>query len=102
MPDHWHALVGLREPWTLPKFMHAFMSHIGAKTAVCLAKHETASQDSYHETLIRTARQFSYVAIHIEENPAKKGLVTTQEEWAESSAVRKDLVTDPWPWVFDS
>ena len=23
MPDHWHALLGLREPWTLPKFMHS-------------------------------------------------------------------------------
>ena len=23
MPDHWHALFALREPWVLPKFMHA-------------------------------------------------------------------------------
>ncbi len=78
MPDHWHALLGLREPWTLPKFMHSFMSHVGAKTTVYLAKHETAWQDGYYETLIKTktARQFSYVAIY--------------------------LVTDPWPWVFDS
>jgi len=102
MPDHWHALIGLREPWTLPKFMHTFMSHVGAKTAVCLAKHETAWQDGYYETLIKTARQFTYVAIYIEENPVKKDLAATPEEWVESSAVRKDLVTDPWPWVFDS
>ena len=26
MPDHWHALFALREPWTLPKFMHDMMS----------------------------------------------------------------------------
>ena len=30
MPDHWHARVGLRDSWTLPKFMHSFMSHVGA------------------------------------------------------------------------
>ncbi|HXA09584.1 MAG TPA: transposase [Chthoniobacterales bacterium] len=102
MPDHWHALLGLREPWTLPKFMHALMSHVGAQSSMRLTKHQTAWQDGYYETLIKTARQFMYVAIYIEENPVKKGLVTTPEEWEESSAARKDLVTDQWPWVFDS
>ena len=59
-------------------------------------KHHTAWQDSYYETLIKTARQFTYVSIYIEENPVK-----TPEEWEESSASRKDLITDPWPWVFE-
>lgn len=102
MPDHWHALLGLREPWTLPRFMHAFMSHVGAGTSTYLTRNETAWQEGYYETLIKTARQFTYVAIYIEENPTKKGLVTTPSEWEESSANRKDLITDPWPWVFDS
>jgi REP element-mobilizing transposase RayT len=102
MPSHWHALIGLREPWTLPKFMPAFMSHVGTKTAPHLRMHQTAWQDGYYETLIKTARQFTYVAIYIEENPVKKGLVATPAEWGESSASRKGLVTNPWPWVFDS
>jgi putative transposase len=101
MPDHWHALVGLREPWTLPKFMHAFMSHVGAKTSAHLTKHQTAWQDGYCETLIKTGRQFTYVAIYIEDNPVKKELVENPAEWEESSASRKDLLTYPWPWVFD-
>jgi putative transposase len=101
MPDHWHALIGLREPWTLPGFMHSFMSHVGAETSNHLRKHETAWQDGYYETLIKTARQFTYVAIYVEENPVKKGLVSKPEEWEEGSVGRKDLVTDPWPWVFD-
>ena len=82
--------------------MHAFMSHVGARTSAHLTKHETGWQDGYYETLLKTARQFTYVAIYIEDNPAKKGLVKTPEEWNESSASRKDLITDPWPWVFDS
>ena len=101
MPDHWHALIGLREPWTLPKFMHACMSHIGTETCALLTKHHTAWQDGYYETLIKTARQFTYVGLYIEENPVKKKFVTTPHEWEESSAKRRDLVTDPWPWVFD-
>ena len=91
MPDHWHALLGLREPWTLPKFMHAFMSHVGARTSAHLTKHETGWQDGYYETLLKTARQFTYVAIYVEENPVKKGLVTTPEEWEESSASQERL-----------
>ena len=101
MPDHWHALLGLREPWTLPKFMHSFMSHVGANTITHLTNHHTAWQDSYYETLIKTARQFTYVSIYIEENPLKKGLVSKPAEWEGSSLKRKDLITDPWPWVFD-
>ena len=101
MPDHWHAIIGLREPWTLPKFMHSLMSHVGANTSTHLTKQQTAWQDGYYETLIKTARQFTYVAIYIEENPVKKELVASPDQWAESSANRKDLITDPWPWVFD-
>jgi len=38
MPDHWHALFALREPWTLAKFMHDITSFVGEKTsALCSA-----------------------------------------------------------------
>jgi REP element-mobilizing transposase RayT len=32
MPDRWHALFTLREPWTLPTFMHDVMSFVGRRT----------------------------------------------------------------------
>ncbi len=54
-----------------------------------------------YETLIKTARQFTYVAIYIEENPVKKELVPRADEWDQSSANRKDLITELWPWTFD-
>jgi hypothetical protein len=75
MPDHWHALIGLREPWSLPRFIHAFMSHVGATTSAHLTKHHTAWQDGYYETLIKTARQFTHVVLYIEENPVKRRAV---------------------------
>jgi hypothetical protein len=77
------------------------MSHVGAGISNHLTKHKTTWQDGYYETLIKTARQFTFVAIYIEENPVKKGLVSTPAEWSASSFNRKDLTTDPWPWVFD-
>jgi putative transposase len=102
MPSHWHALFALRDPWTLPKFMHSFMSHVAAQTSSHLVFRGSAWQDSYYETRVRTARQFRYIAYYIEQNPVKGGLVDKPEDWKESSASRTDLVTDPWPWLFES
>ncbi len=101
MPDHWHALFALREPWTLPKFMHDLMSYVGGKTTTLLTNHKTSWQDGYYDTGVKTARQFEFVARYIEQNPVAKGLVERPEEWDASSATRKDLVTDPWPWLLE-
>jgi hypothetical protein len=60
MPRHWHALFALREPWMLPKFMHDMMSYVGRKTTALLDARQTARQDGYYETRIKTARQFEY------------------------------------------
>jgi putative transposase len=102
VPDHWHALFGLRNTWTLPKFMHSLMSHVAAKTSRYLHANGCAWQDTYDDTRVRTARQFRYVAHYIEQNPVKKELVEKPEDWAPSSAARRDLVTDPWPWLIDN
>ena len=80
MPDHWHALIALIEPWTLPKFMHAMMSFVGARTQRQLNANGTRWQDGYYETLVKTGKQFSYVADYIEENPVVKGLVERREQ----------------------
>jgi putative transposase len=101
MPSHWHALFALREPWTLPRLMHAFMSHVAAETSSHLCLHGSTWQDSYYETRIRTARQFRYVAYYIEQNPVKAELVEKPEDWEASSAARTDLVTEPWPWLLE-
>jgi len=66
MPDHWHALFALREPWTLPKFMHDFVSYVARKTGGFLNTHDTAWQDGYYDTHVKTAKQFEYVAYYIE------------------------------------
>ena len=101
MPDHWHALFALCEPWVLPKFMHALMSYVAGKTAALLKNHNTSWQDGYYDTRIKTAKQFAFVTYYIEQNPVVKGLVEKPDEWVASSANRKELVTDPWPWLLD-
>ena len=64
MPDHWHALFALREPWTLPKFMHGMMSFIAAKTSPLLKAHQISWQeDGYYDTRVKTAKQFAFSRI---------------------------------------
>jgi len=101
MPDHWHALFALREPWTLPKFMHHKMSYVGAKTSALLTNNKMSWQDGYYNTRVKTARQFRFVTYYIEQNPVVRELVERPDQWDASSANRKELVIDPWPWLLD-
>jgi REP element-mobilizing transposase RayT len=61
MPDHWHALFALRQPWTLPKFMHDVMSFVGGKTSSLPVACGTRWQDSFYDTHVKTAKQFQYM-----------------------------------------
>jgi len=101
MPDHWHALLALREPWTLAKFMHHFMSYVAQKTGRFFNTRDAAWQDGYYDTHVKTAKQFEYVAYYIDQNPVVKGLVNSAERWDASSASCKDVIIDPWPLTYD-
>lgn len=102
LPDHWHALFALREPWTLPKFMHALMSHLAAKTIQGIQAAGTVWQDGYYETLVKTARQFHFVSEYILENPVKRGLVSHRDDWDASSLKTPQVVAEPWPYLLDN
>lgn len=99
MPDHWHALFALCEPCTLPSFMHAFMSHVAAKTSSACAAAKTRWQDGYYETRVKTAKQFHFVSEYILANPVKKGFVNAPEEWDASSLKTPEAVAEPWPFL---
>lgn len=101
MPDHWHALLRVMENWTLPRFMHAMMSFVGAKTARGFQQANCKWQDGYYETLIGTARQFDYVRRYINLNPVRRGLVALPEEWDAIGLNHSDMIAEPWPWLFD-
>lgn len=77
------------------------MSFVGARTEKQLSANGTRWQDGYYDTLVKSGKQFSYVVDYIEENPVAKGLVERPEQWTASSAYRLDLITDPWPWLYD-
>ena len=101
MPDHWHGLFALLGRWTLPRFMHAFMSFVGGKTASLLQVHGCHWQDGYYETRIRSAKQFAHVSNYIVWNPVRRGLVNAPGEWEPTSLRTPEIITHLWPWDFE-
>jgi len=101
MPDHWHALYGLLGTWTLPEFMHNFMSFVGGKTAKLVKQWQTAWEDGYHDTRVKSWKQFNYVHDYINQNPVRKGLVTSAEEWDAIGVREPDIICQNWPWGFE-
>ena len=51
--------------------------------------------------LIRSLEHYEAFIEYIEQNPVKAELVDKPKYWEASSAARTDLVTDPWPWLFE-
>ena len=65
----------------------------------------TNSRNFMAEQLLRHSRKdcetVSVCCSLHRQNPVAKGLVEKPGNWKASSANRKDLVTDPWPWLLD-
>jgi len=101
MPDHWHGLFGLLGDWTLPRFMHGFMSFVGGTTAGTLKRWQTAWEDGYYDTKVKSLKQFDYVRDYIHQNPERKGLVQKAEDWDAISFREPDIITADWPWRFE-
>jgi hypothetical protein len=87
----------------LPCVMHSIDTRIGSRTAAELGRHGTAWEDGYHDTRIRSSRQFRFVLAYIEGNPVERGLAPEVSSWRWSSANpgNRDMLTRPWPWWFE-
>jgi len=109
MPDHWHALFacgnlgGQPGQDSLPRVMHSLGTTIGVGTCSVFAQHGVGWENGYHDTRIRSLRQFGFVVNYIEQNPVKRQLVRRPEEWPWSSAGApfRNILTRPWPWRFE-
>jgi REP-associated tyrosine transposase len=103
MLDHWHALFATCDGKSISQRMEILGSWVGKQTGEALAERGCEWQTGFHETRIRSAKQFRYICAYIEENPVRAGLVNSPSDWKWSSAnpAYKDFLTRPWPWRFE-
>ena len=103
MLDHWHVLFATGPQTMLPARLQAADRWIGGHTNRELADSNCHWEDGYHDTRIRSSKQFRHVRRYIENNPVAAGLAQCAEEWLWSSANPRyrPFITNLWPWRFE-
>jgi putative transposase len=86
MLDHWHALLATCDGKSVSTRMKLFGRWMSRNTGGRLLEQGCTWQDGFHDTRVRSAKQFQFVCGYIEENPVRAGLVKTLSDWPWSSA----------------
>ena len=84
--------------------MHALDSWVCGQTITPLKMHHSAWQEGFHDTRIRSTKQFHFMLSYIENNPVEEELVESPGMWQWSSAHESygGLLIRPWPWGFEN
>jgi putative transposase len=100
--DHWHVLLATADGKSICQRMD-LGRWLGRNCGDILSRQGCDWQDGFHETRIRSARQFQFVCGYVEENPVRTRLVQSPSDWKWSTAhpSYQDYVTRPWPWRFE-
>jgi putative transposase len=91
MPDHFHALITPAADVSLEKAMQFIKGGFSFRLK---SKHDVWMR-SFNESQISTEEKFMSCARYIEENPVRRGLAATPEDYRFSSAALGRL--DPMP-----
>jgi putative DNA methylase len=98
MPDHLHALLVPREPYTLSQVMQCIKGYSSRRINADRSVKGPLWQASYYDRIIRNEAQLQTVVAYIEENPVKAKLVSRAEDHPWSSAY-KGRSTDIEAWL---
>jgi REP element-mobilizing transposase RayT len=103
MLDHWHVVLATADGKPISQRMQNLGRWISRNSDTLLSGQGCHWQDSFHETRIRSGKQFQFVCAYIEENPVRAGLVQSPSDWKWSSAHphSQAYLTKPWPWSFE-
>jgi REP element-mobilizing transposase RayT len=102
MLDHWHLLMATADGKTISTRMRDLGRWIGRETQGDLATQGCAWQPGFYETRVRSAKQFRYMSVYVEENPVRTGLVKPfRLEMVISPSSNQRIVSKPWPWGFE-
>jgi putative transposase len=86
MPDHFHALVAPRTPWTISKVMQSIKGFTSRVLNDWNGERGRLWQPSFHDPVIRSESQLWACIDYIHGNPVKAGLSCEPEDYLYSSA----------------
>jgi len=91
MPDHFHALLTPAQDVSLEKAMQFIKGGFSFRLK---SKLDVWSR-SFNETQILSREKFEACKRYIEQNPVRKGIVLSAEDYAHSSACRPETIDPP-------
>ncbi len=86
LPDHWHAVIGVRYPKTISTVMESIKV---SSTPQINSRRKTAGklwQGRFFDRALRTVKEYNRAVEYIHLNPVRRGLVAKPEDWPWSSA----------------
>lgn len=86
MPEHIHILIVPGPAADLPRIMQAIKGRFARTWNQLIGSSGSVWQPRYFESVVRTEQQLSRWLDYIHHNPVKRGLASTREDYAFSSA----------------
>ncbi len=85
LPDHWHAVIGVRYPKTISVVMTAIK--VSSTRQINSSRKEAGRlwQGRFFDRALRTVREYNRAVEYIHLNPVRRGLVAKPEDWFWSS-----------------
>ncbi len=98
MPDHWHALIGVKSPLTISQVIHDVKKASARQLHGRRGTEGPLWQHQFWDRFVRHAKELSERLTYMHLNPVRKGLVSKPEDWRWSScnnfALDMDRVSD--------
>jgi len=98
MPNHYHIILALRKDYTLSSIMVTIDSFTARKINSQLMREGQFWERGYYDHAHRSAKDFLKQLEYIHNNPVRKGLVDTPNEWQFSTANPKWNHLIDWDW----
>ena len=85
LPDHWHAVVGVRYPKTISVVMESIK--VGSTRQMNTRRGESGRlwQGRFFDRALRTVKEYNETVEYIHRNPVRRELATRPEGWRWSS-----------------
>ena len=85
LPDHWHAIIGLRYPMTVSLVLESIK--VASTRRINTRQNESGRlwQGRFFDRALRTVKEYHETVEYIHWNPVRRGLVARPEEWRWSS-----------------
>ncbi len=85
LPDHWHAIIGLRYPKTVSLVLESLK--VASTRRINSRQHDSGRlwQGRFFDRVLRTVKEYHETVEYIHSNPVRRGLVARPDEWRWSS-----------------